>query len=322
MLSGLIKYGAYRKIVENMKHEFSLISDSSEKKLFYVKKRLILFFVFLIILSGMLVTAFNLGRYSNNDNVIHNEEGEYTFLKSNPTGYDACFLISEEKDEEELTIQEIYKRVNPAVVTVIVEQKNNTSIGSGIIFAEDGYILTNAHVIKSGFSCRVCLSNGNYYDALLVGYNQTQDLAVLKVEAEDLPVVKFGNSNKMTVGDSVYAIGTPLGVEFRGTLTDGIVSAINRDVEIGNKIMTLIQTNVALNEGNSGGPLINVYGQVIGINTIKMNSDYSNATEGLGFAIPITDVAGIVNELIEYGEVKEDQHTRWSPWSLFNEVKD
>jgi serine protease Do len=301
-----------------MKHEFFL--NDSSKKVFYVKK-IILYFIFLIILTAMLVTAFFLGRYSNNDNVILSEKGEYTFLKTNPTGYDTLFPMSEEKGEEELTIQEIYKRVNPAVVTVIVEQKNNSSIGSGIIFTEDGYILTNAHVIKGGFSCRVCLSNGHYYDAFLVGYDQTQDMAVLKVEAEDLPVAKFGNSNKLMVGDSVYAIGAPLGVELRGTLTDGIVSAINRDVEIGDMIMTLIQTNAALNEGNSGGPLINVYGQVIGINTIKMNSDYSNVTEGLGFAIPITDAASIVDELIQYGEFMEEPN-RWSPWSLFNEDED
>ena len=119
--------------------------------------------------------------------------------------------------------------------------------------------------------------------------DERNDLAVLKVELTGLPAASFGDSDQLVVGDKVYAIGNPLGVELRGTLTDGIVSAINRDVQVDGRTMTLIQTNAALNSGNSGGPLINACGQVVGINTIKMSSDYSNV-EGLGFAIPSASI--------------------------------
>lgn len=303
-----------------MKKEFALPGDINTAKLLSVKKRLIFYSLFLIILFSISITAFYIGRWSINKEGFINEEGKYTFLETYPAGRDVYIIINDVNDRE-LTIQEIYKLVNPSVVTVIAEQKHNTSIGSGIIFSKDGYILTNAHVIKGGYSCRVCLSDGHYYDALLAGYDKTHDLAVLKIEADGLPIAGFGNSDKLTVGDSVYAIGNPLGVEFRGTLTDGIVSAINRDVEIGDNTMTFIQTNAALNEGNSGGPLINVCGQVIGINTVKVNEYYSTVTEGIGFAIPTKDVVRIVNELILYGECKEEPD-RWSPWSLFEKEKD
>ena len=120
-----------------------------------------------------------------------------------------------------------------------------------------------------------------------------------------LPTAVFGDSDQLSVGDSVYAIGNPLGVELRGTLTDGIVSAINRDVWVNGRTLTLIQTNAALNSGNSGGPLINQYGQVVGINTVKMVSEYSNV-EGLGFAIPSASAERLVNDLLTFGEVQPE----------------
>jgi S1-C subfamily serine protease len=141
------------------------------------------------------------------------------------------------------------------------------------------------------------------YEARVVGYDEDADLAVLKVEAEGLPAAAFGVSDDLQVGDPVYAIGNPLGVELRNTLTDGIVSAINRDVDVDGVKMTLIQTTAALNSGNSGGPLINQYGQVIGINTIKMMSEY-DTIEGLGFAIPSSLALRWVNELIEFGKIQ------------------
>ena len=124
-------------------------------------------------------------------------------------------------------------------------------------------------------------------------------------ERTGLPAARFGDSEKLTVGDKVYAIGNPLGYELRGTLTDGIVSAINRDVWVDGRTMTLIQTNAALNSGNSGGPLINEYGQVVGINTIKMSSSYSNI-EGLGFAIPSSAIRRLVNDLLTSGQVQPE----------------
>ena len=169
----------------------------------------------------------------------------------------------------------------------------------------DGYILTNAHVISGSDSCWIALDSGVTYDVRLVGYDESEDLAVLKaVDAEGLPAAEFGDSDLACVGDTVYAIGNPLGIELRGTLTDGIISAINRTVDVDGKAMTLIQTNAALNNGNSGGPLINAYGQVIGINTLKMSNADAEAeatVEGLGFSLPISTVSFVVNDLIATG---------------------
>lgn len=209
---------------------------------------------------------------------------------------------------EELTIQEVYARVNPAVVTVVADDMVGSSVGTGVIMTSDGYLITNAHVIDGGRSCWIILSTGITYEAKLVGYDAEQDLAVLKaVDAGDLPVAQFGNSDSAVVGDTVYAIGNPLGLELRGTLTDGIISAVDRSVEMDGRALTLLQTNAALNNGNSGGPLINAYGQVIGINVMKMtNSGLENeaTVEGLGFALPISDMAFVVNDIIAYGEFR------------------
>ena len=205
-----------------------------------------------------------------------------------------------------LSIQEVYARVNPCTVTVATALPDGGAIiGTGVIFTEDGYILTNAHVIAGGTQCYVVLDSGKSFDDVrLVGYDSEQDLAVIKVDGHLLPTAEFGDSDMLSVGDTVYAIGNPLGVELRGTLTDGIVSAINRDVNVDGVRMTLIQTNAALNNGNSGGPLINVYGQVVGINTMKMGSSSAVSVEGLGFAIPVSSAAWMVDDLIAYGEIR------------------
>ena len=205
----------------------------------------------------------------------------------------------------ELTAQEIYQRVNPSVVTVMVQLDDSVSVGTGVIFRADGYILTKYHVLAGGRDCTVAMDTGRTYEAQYVAGDERNDLAVLKVELTGLPAATFGDSDQLVVGDKVYAIGNPLGVELRGTLTDGIVSAINRDVQVDGRTMTLVQTNAALNSGNSGGPLINACGQVVGINTIKMSSDYSNV-EGLGFAIPSASIRRLVNDLLTYGEIQPE----------------
>ncbi len=206
---------------------------------------------------------------------------------------------------EVLTIQEIYQKVNPSTVTVLTGMDDGSAmVGTGVIFTADGYVLTNAHVIAGGSECYVVLDTGEDYRARLLGLDEEKDLAVIKIDASGLPAAEFGDSDALSVGDPVYAIGNPLGVELRGTLTDGIVSAINRDVAVDGVTMTLIQTNAALNNGNSGGPLINVYGQVVGINTMKMGSSSTTSVEGLGFAIPISSTAYMINDLIAYGEIR------------------
>ena len=210
--------------------------------------------------------------------------------------------------EEKLTIQQVYAAVNPATVLVVAEMGEKASIGTGVILTEDGYIVTNAHVIADGQSVLVVLADARQYKAELVGFDSAEDLAVLKaVDAEDLPTAVLGDSDECWVGDTVYAIGNPLGVELRGTLTEGIISAINRDVQIEGRIMTLIQTTAALNNGNSGGPLINEYGQVIGVNTLKMSGsgNAEEATvEGLGFALPSSSFCFVVNDLIANGRFR------------------
>ena len=202
---------------------------------------------------------------------------------------------------ETVTAQQVYQQVNPAVVMVLAQLEDGTSVGTGVIFSSDGYILTNYHVLEGGSRCWVVLDTGYQCSAWYVAGDEDHDLAILMVDETELPTAEFGDSDLLTVGDQVYAIGNPLGVELRGTLTDGIVSAIDRDVMVDGRVMTLIQTNAALNSGNSGGPLINAYGQVVGINVIKMTSEYSNV-EGLGFAIPSASLERIVNDLLTWGE--------------------
>ena len=230
-----------------------------------------------------------------------------TTIARYPTGGEVRLVLNEEHGEEPLTAGEIYEKVNPSVVTVLGEQNTSYSVGTGVIFSEDGYIITNYHVISGCSACAVWVTDSygvdTEYPARLVGYDEDNDLAVLKIDAVDLPVAEFGVSDDLKVGDRVYAIGNPLGLELRNTLTDGLVSAIDRDVDVAGVTMTLIQTNAALNSGNSGGPLINQYGQVVGINTIKMMSG-EDTIEGLGFAIPTSLAVRWVNEMIQYGEIQ------------------
>lgn len=222
-----------------------------------------------------------------------------------PTGQGAVLPVERTRGKA-LTAQEVYRLVNPAVVVVMADLGDGSaSVGTGVIFSRDGYLLTNYHVVEGGLECTVALDSGRGYEAKYVAGDADSDLAVLKVEGQDLPAAVFGDSDLLTVGDRVYAIGNPLGVELRGTLTDGIVSAIDRDVQVEGRTMTLLQTNAALNSGNSGGPLINEYGQVVGINTIKMTSRYSNI-EGLGFAIPTAYMERIVNDLLTFGSLQPE----------------
>lgn len=217
-----------------------------------------------------------------------------------PTGLGVELPVRWDFDEQ-LTPQNIYRRVNPSVVTVMVQLGDHMSVGSGVIFTENGYILTNYHVVEGGEQCIIMLDTGYQYEASFVAGDQNYDLAILKVDTVGLPAAEFGDSDRLVVGDPVYAIGNPLGYDLLGTMTDGIVSAVDREVDVDGQLMTLIQTNAALNSGNSGGPLINQYGQVVGINVIKLDSSHSTV-EGLGFAIPSSVMERVVNDLLTYGE--------------------
>ena len=203
-----------------------------------------------------------------------------------------------------LSLQQIYSDNIASVVSILCKVPGGNATGTGVILSGEGYIVTNAHVVDDAFSISIDLTDGRSLPATLIGADAVSDLAVLHIDADNLYAAKFGDSTTLQVGDSVAAIGDPLGHTLRGTFTDGIVSAINRDVTIGGRTMTLIQTNAALNSGNSGGPLLNCYGQVIGINTLKIGDFVdTSGVEGIGFAIPSATVKMIVDQLITQGYV-------------------
>lgn len=212
----------------------------------------------------------------------------------------------------EMTPAEVYAaNVNSTVgITTSVTtnywgfQTTSAASGSGFILTDDGYIITNYHVIENSDSITVSLYDGTAYDAELVGYDESNDIAVLKVDAEDLTPVVVGDSDSLNVGDSVIAIGNPLG-ELTFSLTSGAVSALDREITLaGNVTMDLIQTDCAINSGNSGGALFNLYGEVIGVTNAKYSGSGSGASiDNIGFAIPINHVKGIVESIIEKGYI-------------------
>ncbi len=214
---------------------------------------------------------------------------------------------------KQMTAAEVYaKNVNSTVgITTQVTTNfwgyttQSAASGSGFIYSADGYIITNYHVIESASSIKVTLYDGKSYDAQLVGYDESNDVAVLKIDAKDLTPVTIGDSDNLNVGDSVIAIGNPLG-ELTFSLTSGAVSALDREVTMSNNVtMELIQTDCAINSGNSGGALFNLYGEVIGITNAKYSgSSGSGASiDNIGFAIPINSVRSIVDSIIEKGYV-------------------
>ncbi|MDD5863610.1 MAG: trypsin-like peptidase domain-containing protein [Firmicutes bacterium] len=186
-------------------------------------------------------------------------------------------------------------------------QTTSAAAGSGFILTQDGYILTNYHVVESSDSITVALYDGTTYDAQLIGYDESNDVAVLKVDAEGLAPVVLGDSDNLNVGDSVVAIGNPLG-ELTFSLTAGLVSAKDREVTLSSSVtMDLIQTDCAINSGNSGGALFNLYGEVIGITNAKYSSSSSSSAsiDNIGFAIPINHVLPIVQSIIEKGYISK-----------------
>lgn len=186
-------------------------------------------------------------------------------------------------------------------------QSTSAASGSGFIISDDGYILTNFHVIEDSDSISVSMYNGDSYDATLIGYDESNDIAVLKIEAEGLAPVILGDSDNLNVGDSVIAIGNPLG-ELTFTLTSGAISAKDREVTLSaNVTMNLLQTDCAINSGNSGGALFNLYGEVIGVTNAKYSSSSSSeaSIDNIGFAIPINSIMGIVESIIEKGYISK-----------------
>ncbi len=234
-------------------------------------------------------------------------------------------LSTNTSGKQELTVPEIAAKVGPSCVGVINKTKvtpqryydpftgryyytsdpNSDELqeqgsGSGIIISTDGYIVTNHHVIDGASEISVILNTGDECVAKLVGADSKSDLAVLKIEKSGLPAATLGNSDELQVGELAVAIGNPLGQELAGSVTAGVISALNRKMTVDNKDYNLVQTDAAINPGNSGGALVNKYGEVIGINTIKLSS---TEVEGIGFAIAITEAKPIIDDLMSNGYV-------------------
>lgn len=210
---------------------------------------------------------------------------------------------------EAVDVSDVVNAVRPTVVEITTEsvtsgnslfgQYVSQGAGSGVIMSSDGYIITNNHVVEGARSIAVRTADGTEYDAKLVGTDPSTDLAVIKVDAQDLQPATFGNSNDLKVGSAAIAIGNPLG-SLGGTVTTGIISALDREIVIDNETMVLLQTDAAINPGNSGGGLFDASGNLIGIVNAKQSA---SGIEGLGFAIPISDAVDVLQELIENGAV-------------------
>ena len=202
-----------------------------------------------------------------------------------------------------LSLQEIYAHTAPCVVSVICNLDNGTATGCGVVLSEKGYIVTSAYLLQGVQGLSLVLPDGRQVTARIVGTDSASDLAVLYTEAEGLQAASFGDDSSLLVGDAVAAIGDPLGPQLRGTMREGIVSAIHRDVRVGSRLLSLIQTDAAP-EGYAGGPLINCYGQVVGIHTVKFGDSLGLAqVEELSLAVPSTTVKGIVDQLLSRGTV-------------------
>lgn len=203
-----------------------------------------------------------------------------------------------------MTPSQVYAQCVNSVVAVSCSYNGGSSSGSGFILTEDGYIATNYHVVEGASKISVTTYDSQEYTVELIGYDSTNDIALLKADATGLQAASIGSSDALAVGDQVVAIGNPLG-ELAATLTVGYVSAKDRDVTTDGTVINMLQTDAAINPGNSGGPLFNMYGQVIGITTAKYSgTTNSGATiEGIGFAIPIDDVIGMLDDLKNYGYV-------------------
>lgn len=190
---------------------------------------------------------------------------------------------------------------NKAIARDFFDRTFETSgVGSGVIFKSDGYIITNNHVIAGAKEIIVSLSDGNTVNGTLIGTDEMTDIAVVKVDAKDLPVAELGDSDEVVVGEPAIAIGNPMGLEFQGSVTVGVISALNRTLDLNDKRVKLLQTDAAISPGNSGGALVNADGEVIGINSAKLAT---MGVEGMAFAIPINTVKTVVAELMNKGYV-------------------
>ncbi|MFI3325536.1 MAG: trypsin-like peptidase domain-containing protein [Clostridia bacterium] len=288
---------------------------------------------FIVILSVVLSSGCSVALFSgmiNSGFITISSSGTTNSSDTDSLAFTIAKVVDDSDDEETLSevsvlsTQDIAETVVPSVVCIqnyqidesysmfgeIIGSSDSSEIspaseGSGIIMSEDGYIITNAHVVEDATDLKVVLYDGTTLEATIIGTDTTTDVAVIKVEVEEgveLTVAEFGSSSDLVVGDDVVAIGNPGGLALSSTVTTGIVSAVDREITVDGYTMYLIQTDAAISPGNSGGALVNEYGQVVGINSLKYADD---GYEGLGFAIPIDTAQEIVSDLINYGYVTD-----------------
>lgn len=201
------------------------------------------------------------------------------------------------------TASAVYEQTLPSVVYVMTETEKGYSAGTGVIVTQSGYVVSNYHIIEGGVNIQIMLltDQSQYYDAKVIGFDEEYDLAVLKFEAEGLVPAVLGDSDQLSVGDQVYAIGNPMGYLY-GSMTEGIVSALDREDVVDNSGMGMIQVSAPLNQGNSGGALVDAYGQVVGITSAKITGiEEDTVIEGIGLAIPISDLLPFVNRILATG---------------------
>jgi len=305
------------------------LDDNSQKPKKHTLRKVSAFLMAMVLVSGGSIAVYRELSESSVSAVAESVEKQ-SDNKPSVSAKNVSLINTVEDSGEVLSTEEIVQKVLPSVVGVesqfTVTSMNNgyyygfgdmpstssaTGTGTGVVITDDGYIVTNAHVIYDSeygaglaSSIKVRMSDDNSYDAEVIGYDTDCDLAVLKIDAEELTPAEFGDSDSLMLGESVIAIGNPLGFDLMNTVTSGIVSGLNRNITINDKAMNLIQTDTAINSGNSGGPLINKRGQVIGINSSKMSSSYGSASiEGIGFAIPSNETSRIIDDLMNYGYV-------------------
>jgi len=289
----------------NGTNNFEQHNNSYEKK--YKKTRLlniilVSVLVGILIGGGLIVGFINMSEVDSKNLVEAASDDDNNFVNNSTNGDNEQWYTSPVVNVAEEVLPSIVMIKNKVNVNTGFEfQMVDKGSGSGIIYREDGYIITNQHVIDNASEIVVTLHDGTEYEGRVLGQDTKTDLAVIKIEANNLPAGKFGDSTKLKVGELAVAIGNPVGVEFSGTVTAGIISALDRSLSVGETEMKLIQTDAAINPGNSGGALVNERGEIIGINSVKLAS---SEIEGMGFAIPINDALPIINELMQNGYIK------------------
>lgn len=264
-----------------------------------------------LVMAACSVCGYFGGIYAGSQTVKDNAEADSNSASNNSNVVymsSATSSVSQEGNDQ-LSVSEIASMAADSVVEIVVQSTSDsgyigqtilTGAGSGVILTQSGYIITNNHVVEDADSITVRLRNGEEYEAELIGADSKSDIAVIKIDAEELTVAVVGDSSLLQVGELAVAIGNPLG-ELGGTVTDGIISALDREITIDGENMTLLQTNAAINPGNSGGGLFNGRGELIGIVNAKSSG---TDIEGLGFAIPVNHAMEVFNDLVEYGYVR------------------